>query len=287
MIKSNTQPLIKSISVWAFDPQRPAREVFALARKHGFEGVELSIGEAGFPLSFQVTAQSTPEDARRLRDEADDAGVRLVSLASGLGWNYPLTSQRPEIRARGLEAARAQIVNARNLGLDAILLVPGGVGADFIEGFEVTPYDVAWENSLSALKELAPVAEEHGVSIGVENVWNKFLLSPLEFRAFLDAVNSPRVGCYFDVGNAVAFGYPAQWVSILGDRITRVHFKDFKREIGTLDGFCALGEGDSDYPAVMAALEKANYTGPVTAEFFGCEADLAAISRAMDAILER
>lgn len=277
--------MIKSISVWAFDPERPAREIFALARQHGFEGVELSIGEEGFPLSYQVTASSSPQDAQRLRDEAAEEGVQLVSLASGLGWSLPLTSQNAATRAKGMEAARAQVTQAKQLGLDAILLVPGGVGADFIEGFAVTPYDVAWDNALAALKLLARDAEDAGVTIGVENVWNKFLLSPLEFRAFVDEVNSPRVGCYFDVGNVVAFGYPAQWISILGDKVSRVHFKDFKRSVGTLDGFCALGEGDSDYPAVMKALKAVGYDGPVTAEFFNCEDDLAAISRAMDAIL--
>lgn len=279
--------MVKSISVWAFDPQRPAREIFEMAKRLGFEGVELSIGEAGFPLSNQVTTDSSPETGQKLQEEAERAGVQLVSLASGLGWNYPLTSPDPALRQKGLDAARAQITQASNLGLDAILLVPGGVGADFIEGFAVTPYDVAWKNALSALRELAPFAEANEVTIGVENVWNKFLLSPLEFKAFLQEVDSPRVGCYFDVGNVVLTGYPAQWIEILGGQITRVHFKDFRRSVGTLAGFCALGEGDSDYPAVMAALENAGYVGPVTAEYFNCEADLPAISAAMDQILGR
>ncbi len=278
--------MIKSISTWAFDPKRPAREVFALAKQHGFEGVEVSVGADGFPLCFQVTADSSPDDARKLRAEAHEAGVELVSLASGLGWEYPLTSQDPTLRQKGLDAVRAQITQAKNLGLDAILVVPGGVFADFIAGFVVTPYEVAYQNGLAALKELAPVAEEAGVTLGVENVWNGFLLSPLEMRAFVDAVDSPRVGCYFDVGNVLQSGLPEQWVEILGKRIARVHFKDFQREVGTLAGFCALGEGDADYAAVMQALRHVGYNGPVTAEFFDCESDLGAISRAMDEVME-
>jgi L-ribulose-5-phosphate 3-epimerase len=116
-------------------------------------------------------------------------------------------------------------------------------------------------------------------------VWNMLLLSPLELRDFLDKVGSPRVGSYFDVGNAVASGYPEQWIKILGSRIARVHFKDFKRDVATLDGFCDLLDGDTDYPAVMMALREVGYDGPVTAEFFDSEANLPKISAAMDRIL--
>jgi hexulose-6-phosphate isomerase len=172
------------------------------------------------------------------------------------------------------------------LGLDAILLVPGGVGADFIPGFPVTPYDVAYCNLVAALKGLAPTAERLGVTIGVENVWNKFLLSPLEMRALLDTVSSKKVASYFDVGNVLQFGYPEQWIRILGPRIKRVHFKDFNRTIGNLSGFCPIGEGDVDWPAVMAAFAQVGYDGYVTAEIFDAEADLERTASAMKAILQ-
>jgi hexulose-6-phosphate isomerase len=124
-----------------------------------------------------------------------------------------------------------------------------------------------------------------GVAIGVENVWNKFLLSPLEMRDFLDKIASENVACYFDVGNVVLTGYPEQWIDILGHRIKRVHLKDFKRSVGTLDGFCDLLDGDVDYAAVMAALRRVGYDGPLTAEFFNCEGKLEQLSSAMDRIL--
>ena len=120
----------------------------------------------------------------------------------------------------------------------------------------------------------------------IENVWNRFLLSPLEFRDFLDKVGSDYVGCYFDVGNVILTGYPEQWVKILGSRIKRVHLKDFKKSVGTLDGFCDLLDGDVDYAAVMVALRDTGYDGPVTAEYFDCEADLPKISAAIDRILQ-
>src|SRR5690606_20026261 len=171
------------------------------------------------------------------------------------------------------------------LGVDAILCVPGGVAADFIEGFKGAPYEVAYDNALDAMQQLKATAEEHGVAIGIENVWNMSLLSPLEMRSFVDSVGSTHAGVYFDVGNVISTGFPEQWIRILGHRIKRVHFKDFKRSVGTLDGFCDLLEGDVDYPAVMKALRDIGYDGPVTSEFFGAEKDLAKISSAMDKIL--
>ncbi len=276
--------MLKSISAWAFDAARPASEIFELAKSQGFEGVEVAIGEPG-GLSQQVTLDSTRAECAQVLAAARNAGVQLASMASGFGWSLPITSSDDAIRAQAIEATKKALRVASYLELEAMLLVPGGVGADFIEGFEVTDYEAAYQNALAALREIAPVAEEVGVSVGVENVWNKFLLSPLEFRGFLDEVNSPRVGCYFDVGNVILLGYPEQWVRILGDKIVRVHFKDFQKAVGTIDGFCPLGEGDVDWKAVMQALKAANYQGPVTAEFFGVEDQLPAISRAMDKIL--
>lgn len=279
--------MLKTISAWAFSPTRTPAELFATARELGFEGVEVSIGEEGFPLSKQVSFTSTPEEAAKVREAAEAAGIKLASVASGFGWALPITTSNEELRRKAIETAQAAIKVTSYLGIDAILLVPGGVGADFIPGFQGAPYDLAYENAIKSLKEIAPVAEEFGVSVGVENVWNKFLLSPLEFRNFLDEVNSPRVGCYFDVGNVILTGYPEQWVRILKHRITRVHFKDFKRSVGTLEGFCPLLEGDVDYPEVIKAFQEVGYDGPVTAEFFNVEDQLPAISKAMDQILGR
>jgi L-ribulose-5-phosphate 3-epimerase len=279
--------MLKSISTWTFDPSRDAASVFSVAKEHGFEGVEVSIGSEGFPLSYQVTFDSTAEECAAVVEAANQAGIKISSLASGFGWDFPITSTDTATRSKGVEMAKKALRVTSYLGIDAMLLVPGGVGADFVEGFVVTDYEEAYENALASLKEIAPVAEEVGVTVGVENVWNKWLLSPLEFRSFLAEINSPRVGCYFDVGNVVLTGYPEQWVRILGQRISRVHFKDFKKSVGTLDGFCPLLEGDTDYPAVIAALKAAGYNGPVTAEFFNAEDQLPAISKAMDTILGR
>jgi hexulose-6-phosphate isomerase len=274
--------VLKSISAWAFDPQRSATEIFRLAKEHGFEGVEVSIGADGAP-SNQVWLDSTEEDCKRLVEQAEQASVKIAGLASGLGWSQPLTNK--ETQSQGKEAVKKSLQVAKWLGTDAILVVPGGVGAEFIDGFRGVPYDQAYENALSALQELKGTAEELGVAIGVENVWNKFLLSPLEFRSFLNEIGSPQVGAYFDVGNVIYSGYPEQWIRILGPHIKRIHFKDFKREVGNLSGFCDLLDGDVNFSAVMESLKEIGYDGPVTSEFFDCEADLPKISAAMDKIL--
>jgi L-ribulose-5-phosphate 3-epimerase len=116
------------------------------------------------------------------------------------------------------------------------------------------PYDVAYERAGEFLEGALPLARENGVSICVENVWNKFLLSPLEMKAFVDRFDDPRLQVYFDVGNALATGYPEQWIGILGERIGRVHLKDYRRAVGTVDGFVDLLAGDVDWPAVVSAL---------------------------------
>lgn len=271
--------MLKSISIWAFDPERPLAEVCKMAKDNGFQGVEAAIGSGG------LTLQSTPDDCKRFVEQAQQAGITLSSLASAGGWQSPITSTEEAVRRRGIEETAQSLRIAQWLGLDAILLVPGGVAADFIPGFKGAPYEVAYENAMNGLNELKAVAEETGVSIGVENVWNKFLLSPLEMRDFVDKTGSDKVGVYFDTGNVILTGYAEQWIRILGKRIKRVHFKDFKLSVGTIDGFCDLLEGDVNYPEVMKSLREIGYDGPVTAEFFGVENELRKISDAMDKIL--
>ena len=152
------------------------------------------------------------------------------------------------------------------MGTDAYLFVPGAVDVFFLPDGEVVPYDVCYQRATDSIFQIAPTAEKLGVSIAVENVWNKFLLSPLEMRSFIDQFHSRNVGAYFDVGNVLLTGYPEQWIRILGSRIKRIHIKDFKRSIGTIDGFVDLLEGDVDFEAVKKALAEIGYDGFVTAE---------------------
>lgn len=245
----------KGISIWAFG-EMDLKGAFAMAGRAGFEGVEVALDEAGeMGLAF------TEKDARRVRDMAGDAGIELFSVATGLYWRYPLTDSDPAVRRKAAEIARKQIEAAAWLGCDTILLVPGTVDAE-------VPYDIAYDRALEAVGALAGFAGERGVVVGVENVWNKFLLSPLEMRDFIDRAGSPFVKAYFDIGNVVRDGYPEQWVRILGPRIAKVHLKDYRRAAGTLEGFVDPPGGDVDFPAVLGALRAVGYDGWITAEVF-------------------
>ena len=152
------------------------------------------------------------------------------------------------------------------LGTNAYLFVPGAVDVFFLPDAEIIPYDVCYERAREAVSQLVQTAEKVGVSVGIENVWNKFLLSPLEMRDFIDSFGSDMIGAYFDVGNVLLTGYPEQWIRILGKRIKRVHIKDFDISIGTVDGFVDLLEGSVDFEAVKKALAEIGYDGYVTAE---------------------
>ncbi|MCD6336510.1 MAG: sugar phosphate isomerase/epimerase [Candidatus Latescibacteria bacterium] len=276
----------KSINQWAF-AKDTAKGCMELAKDAGFEAIELALAEDG-----DITLNSTETEIRALRETADRIEIELASLATGLFWSYSLTSNDADTRKKALDVAKKELEVAAWLGVDAILVVPGAVGVDFVPESEVIPYDVAYKRALAAIRELAPVAEQLKVAVCVENVWNKFLLSPLEMRDFVDAVDSEYVGVYFDVGNVIPMGYPEHWIQILGKRIKRVHFKDFRRNVGTLDGFVDLLEGDVNWPGVMAALRRIGYNSYATAEMIPPythhpEALVCNTSRSMDYILKR
>lgn len=280
--------MYKGINFWAFENGITAADAFRLAHDAGFDGVELTLDEASGP----VTLSSTREDCAALVREAEAAGIRLYSLATGLYWTYSLTDPSPERREKAKNVVRRQLELASWLGCGIILVVPGAVSVSFAPELGVVPYETAYERSRDALRELAPEAERLGVVIGLENVWNNFLLSPLEMRGFLDEIGSPFVKSFFDVGNVVRTGYPEHWISALGSRVGIVHFKDYRREAGNLSGFVDLLAGDVDYPAVMDALRGIGYDGWVTAEMLPPYAHyprtlIYNTSRAMDAILGR
>jgi len=277
----------KSISYWSFPSNLSLKECFVLAKKAGFEAIEVAL-----PSGKDITLESSREDITRVRKDADEAGLELSSLASGLFWDYSLTSSNSETREKAKQIAGKMLEFASYLGVDTVLVVPGAVDVFFKPGGEVVSYDVAYERALSALKELAPVAEKYRVNIGVENVWNKFLLSPLEMRDFIDKAGSPFVGAYFDVGNVILTGYPEQWIRILGKRIKKVHLKDFRSSVGNANGFVDLLEGDVNWKEVIAALKEVGYDGCLTAEMMPPykENDQALIyqtSQALDFILGR
>ncbi|MBR2406334.1 MAG: sugar phosphate isomerase/epimerase [Clostridia bacterium] len=276
----------KGISIWSF-PAGTLSESFALAKDAGFEGVEVALDEQG-----ELSLASTEKDIAAIRRQADEAGIALYSVACGLYWDYWLNDEDVQKRRKAKDIVKKQLECAAGLGCESILVIPGCVNADFADPNKVCDYEVAYDRSLEALSELKATAEQYRVEIGLENVWNKFLLSPMELRDFIDKIGSDYVGSYLDIGNVLANGYPEQWVRILNKRIKKVHFKDYRKAAGGLHGFVDLLAGDVNYPAVMQALADVGYDGWVSAEMipnytYHTEAIIYNTSLAMDKILGR
>lgn len=276
--------MFKSVNQWSFPGSYTAAQCLLAAQKAGFAGFEPSFNEEG-ELSLQGFAQ----DAKALRALAASEGMILPSLASGLYWSYPLTASDPAVREKAQDIVRRQLDCAVELGVGAILVVPGAVGRGFWGGSDNVSYADAYARALEGVRAVAPYAEQAGVTIALENVWNNFLLSPLEFARFVDEAGSPAVAAYFDIGNVIRTGEAEHWIEVLAGRISRVHIKDYKRSVGTLDGFCDLLAGDVNFPATVRALREVGYDHAVTAEMNIASQDMLAVvertSRAMDLIL--
>lgn len=265
----------KGINIWSFHPSHTIENCMRLAKDAGFEGIELALSAKG-----ALSLHSTDAELARIRAAAEENGLAINALATGLYWQYSLTSDRADIRKKAQLVARRQMEIGKALGADAVLVCPGAVGVDFqpgdvvpdaseiefFAGSEIIDYDVAYARSVEAMQALAPYAESVGIKIGVENIWNKFLLSPLEMRAYIDEINSPFVGVWLDVANMMMFGYPEHWIKILGKRIVKLHFKDFRCAVKSLDGFVDLLAGDVNWENVVRALARIGYDGWVNAE---------------------
>jgi L-ribulose-5-phosphate 3-epimerase len=247
---------------------RPIKEAMQEAKDLGFDSIELAIASSGV-----LTPATTQQECRQIAAWAKEIGIEISSLASGESWSSSPTAGDPGVRQKIVEFTQKALRVANYLGLDAYLYVPGAVDVFFNPGGEVVSYDVCYARAKASLQQLVPLAESLGVAVCIENVWNKFLLSPLEMKDFIDGFGSQQVGSYFDVGNVLLTGYPDQWIKILGSRIKRIHIKDFKLSVGSADGFCDLLEGDVDFEAVKKALAEIHYDGYVTAEILSIGPD--------------
>jgi L-ribulose-5-phosphate 3-epimerase len=253
------KPLLKGIQLGHLPGDRSDLDKFKYAKEIGFDGVEIS------PME-------NLDAAKKLAEAAQGAGIRLHSVIYG-GWGAPMSHPDPAVVAKGKKEIETALRTGQAAGADAVLLVPAVVN-------DTVGYGEAWDRSQKNIRELIPLAAELKVVIAVENVWNKFLLSPLEFARYVDEFNSPWVRAYIDVGNMVIFGYPEDWIRTIGKRIVKLHIKDFKR-----DGFqwCKLPyEGDVNWPAVRKALDEIGFEGFGTEEFpGGDDAYLRELSRRM------
>jgi hexulose-6-phosphate isomerase len=255
----------KGINYWSFPGGLDGKYDFAAAVKEakrlGYEGIEVCLFPDG-PLNIEIS----DAEVAKLRTIIEGAGLQAASVTTGLLWANPLTSSDPAKVADGKHAVTRCLEVANKLGATGILVVPGAVEIFFDPAAEIVQYDVAMKRVESAIKDLAKAAEKNKVAIGIENVWNKMFMSPLEARDFVDRIGSEYVGWFFDVGNIVALGFPEQWIRILGKRIKKVHVKDFRKSVGTVDGFVDLLEGDVNWPEVMKALREVGYDDFLIAE---------------------
>ncbi|MCZ6677208.1 MAG: sugar phosphate isomerase/epimerase [Candidatus Poribacteria bacterium] len=241
-----------------------------LCQEAGYEAVELV-----FRGGKDLDAGMSKSEIQSVGEKCAAAGIEIGSVIANYADRGNLLSPDAAERERGVKSLVRNLEIAGILGVGGILLHPGQLT---VEG----TYQAVWDNLVGILKDVAPVAASNQASIGVENVWNKFLLSPKEMREFVDTVGSEWVGTYLDTANMMAYGYPEHWIRELGSRITRVHFKDFKRREHQ---FVNLLDGDTDWPAVVRELRAVGYDGPVIHEVGGDRATQIDIAKRMRKIV--
>lgn len=259
----------KSLKYSMVEEKMPIADQFMMLREIGFDGVEMDS-----PSELDI------EEVLRAKEKS---GLEIPGVINSMHWKFPLSDPDPEVRARCRKATEIAVRDCRAYGGTTVLLVPGVVNAQ-------TSYQDAYRRSQEEIKRVLPVAEETNVMIAFENVWNNFLLSPLEAARYVDDFRSDRVGWYFDVGNVVRYGWPEHWIQTLGDRIVKLDVKEYSRakqqNEGIWKGFdVELMDGDCNWPEVNKALEKIGYEGWASAEVKGGGRErLADISKKMDAI---
>ena len=276
--------LIKGISYWSLKDAAgnpPAiDDALAIAKAARFRALELCIGHNGV-----ITPDTSQADCESIQRAVAESGMLVKTLASGMSWSVSPTSDDPDTRKRAISNHAHALQRAAWLGCQATLFVPGLVKRP--TGRTVVRYDKAVDRARDAVTQLLDVAHRVNVDLLLENVWNGLFYSPLEFADFIDSFHSDRLGIYFDVGNLLGYHQdPPGWIEILGNRIKRIHIKDFKESIGNHAGFCPLLEGDVPWQRTIQALKTSAYNDTVIAEVAAGDANfLSQTSSAMDKIL--
>ncbi|HEY7120590.1 MAG TPA: sugar phosphate isomerase/epimerase family protein [Tepidisphaeraceae bacterium] len=258
----------KSINLWAFPyPQRMnLRQCLQLAKDAGFDGIELN-----YDLDNDLSPKAGTREFGEIRRMADQIGIAISGVCSFLFWPYPLSSNDPEKRSRGMELAGRMTQAAHDLGVENLLVVPGAVHIPWRTDHEPVPNDVCDKRAKEAIGKLLPQAEKLKVSLNIENIFfNGYLMTPMEHAAFVDGFGSEYCRAHFDTGNIMMFQFPEHWIHVLGKRIRNVHFKEYtkKGQDYSLESFRPLLDGTTDWPAVVEALDQTGYRGYCTFEYF-------------------
>jgi len=263
--------LKKSLRLGMIKEGTSLTDKFKIARELGFDGVELNS-----PVDYTMS---------EILEAKSKTGIELPTVVNKDHWSSPLSDPDPAVRKKCIDSIAKSLQEVKEMGGDTVLVVPGVVN-------EKVSYEQAYITSQQAIRELIPYAEKTGMQIALENVWNNFLLSPVEAKRYIDEINHPLVGWYFDIGNVLRYGWPEHWIKTLHSRIMKLHIKEFSRELmnskGLWEGFKVdLLKGDNNWPVVMKAIREINHQGGwLTAEVNGGDRQrLKEISTQMDEII--
>ncbi|HOJ09839.1 MAG TPA: sugar phosphate isomerase/epimerase family protein [Clostridiales bacterium] len=249
----------KAINAWSVPSHITFEEMFRDISNAGFDGIELNLDADNYS-SHSLTMSSGKEIFTEINHLAEEYNLPIASISTSLSGGK-LGSDSKDVRESGKDIIRKQMECAAELGADGVLTVPGGM-TDSISLLQ------AYENSFMAIEELKSEIESAKINVGLENVWNGFFISPFDMKNFIDRLDCPYIGAYFDVGNVIAFSNPEYWIEILSTCIRKIHVKDFKRSNGINRGGCFVNllEGDANWSKVIPALRKTGYNGYLTAE---------------------
>jgi len=243
-----------SIFGWKYQGHPPLEEIFKKIKEIGFDGIEFVYDTGN--LHPDILDRKT---RKNILETCESLELEIPSVATGVFWRFNLGSPDEKIRRRGLKFLQRGLELAYDLEAKVLLVVPAVASPD-------VPYEKTFELSVESLRKGAKWAEDYGVIIGVENVWNKIFYSPLEFKSFLDKINSEYVQAYLDIANTVNFSYPEHWISLLKGRIASVHAKDFDLNVGNIQGFRHLLKGSVDWFKMVRLLREAGYDGYLVLE---------------------
>lgn len=249
----------KGINLWSLNwpsilKSFSNREVAKKIREMGYEGVELVYDDE----FFDPTKKSNAE-IKSLCEDFESEHLEIPSVATGVFWKYNLGSDDEKLRRKGVEYGKAGVKMASTVGASSLLVVPGVASPEI-------PYETLYWNSVKSVREIAEFAKDYGVTIAVENVWNKFLYSPLEFKKFIEDTGMSNVKAYLDVANLLAISYPENWIRTLGKSISNIHVKDFDVDIGNINGFRNLLKGSVNWRRIMDMLRSIGYEGYLIVE---------------------
>ncbi|WP_313512811.1 sugar phosphate isomerase/epimerase family protein [Sphingobacterium sp.] len=244
-VNANSPQIKKGLGYWMIKEDLSLLDKFKLVKDLGFDGIEFNS-----PLDIPL---------KDLLEARDKTGIEIPSTVNKDHWGKPISDPDPAVRQFTIDSMVKSLEQTKELGGDTVLLVPGVVS-------DAVSYKTAYGNALDSIRKMIPHAEKTGVKIALENVWNNFILSPIEAKDFLDKINHPLVGWYFDLGNILRYGWPDHWLEVLGDKVFKLHVKEYSKKIMNEEGLgkgfnVELTQGDVNWSQVMKTIKDINYKG--------------------------